>query len=259
MLLDASLSPAPSSPVPRAQVGPVGTLEILVVCRGNVCRSRLVEGLLVEALRGTGHRVRSAGTEAVEGTDLPDETLEAAARAGFPLRTGTARRVTAEMVDDADLVLTLGRAHRRELLCIAPRAVRWCFTLLELERVLADPVVRHELSRQPRDTDRWVSTLAALRGLARRPLDPTDDDVADPFRRGEAAMDATTHRVRRAVDLLAAALRDHPVPSREDDAPHGQEHQQPVSGSLDASSPPPARPGRSGKSGKSGTSGIMVA
>lgn len=248
MLLDVPLSPARTLDARHGRGGPVDTLEILVVCRGNVCRSRLAEGLLVEALRGTGHRVRSAGTEAVEGSALPDETLEAAARAGVALPTGPARRVTGSMVDAADLVLTLGRTHRRELLDVAPRAVRRCFTLLEMERVLTDPGVRHELCRQPRDPSRWVSTVAALRGLARPPLDPADDDVRDPFGRGEAALDATARRVRGAVEVLAAALRDRAVPAPEDDTT-GQGHQHPASGSPADCTPAPALPR---------TSGIMV-
>jgi protein-tyrosine phosphatase len=100
----------------------------------------------------------------------------------------SARQVDEPMVRAADVVLTLTRAHRAQVLELVPSAVRRTFTLLEFTRV----VQSLDLSDLPAGLsagDRLraiIPRATAGRALARRA--PADgDDVPDPFGRGSRA------------------------------------------------------------------------
>lgn len=88
---------------------------VLLVCSGNQCRSPMAEHLLrrMIARRGDGDRMRvsSAGTWC--DLDQPATLLaQAALRAvGLDLSTHRSRPVTQQLVDDADLILVMTRAH----------------------------------------------------------------------------------------------------------------------------------------------------
>jgi protein-tyrosine-phosphatase len=82
--------------------------HVLFVCTGNICRSPLAASLLERALqaRGLEVQVSSAGTGACEGAYLVG--LER----GLDLSGHRARLLTRELVEQADLILTMARHHR---------------------------------------------------------------------------------------------------------------------------------------------------
>jgi protein-tyrosine phosphatase len=89
-------------------------MNILLVCTGNTCRSPLAEALLVRALGADAgaHRVSSAGTSPWEGAPASEGSYLVALEAGLDLSGHRARKLTREMVADADLILTMSRAHQ---------------------------------------------------------------------------------------------------------------------------------------------------
>ncbi|MBK9385139.1 MAG: low molecular weight phosphotyrosine protein phosphatase [Planctomycetes bacterium] len=98
--------------------------RVLFVCLGNICRSPAAEGLLRQRLREAGLasrvEVRSAGIlgdRAGEGAD-PRMQRAAAAR-GIELRH-RARKVDAEDLRRADLVLAMDASNLRALERLAP-------------------------------------------------------------------------------------------------------------------------------------------
>jgi protein-tyrosine-phosphatase len=91
------------------------TKRILLVCTGNICRSPLAAALLERALteRGsTGIVVESAGTGAWDGAPVSEGAYLVGLERGLDLSGHRARLLTRELVNGADLVLTMARHHR---------------------------------------------------------------------------------------------------------------------------------------------------
>ena len=91
------------------------TTKILLVCTGNICRSPLAAALLQRALteRGIeGMDVSSAGTGAWDGAPVSEGAYLVGLERGLDLSAHRARLLTRELIEQADLVLTMARHHR---------------------------------------------------------------------------------------------------------------------------------------------------
>ena len=87
---------------------------VLFVCTGNICRSPLAASLLERALkdRGLEVEVTSAGTGAWDGAPASEGAYLVGLEKGLDLSGHRARLLTRELVDEADLILTMARHHR---------------------------------------------------------------------------------------------------------------------------------------------------
>ena len=91
------------------------TKRILLVCTGNICRSPLAAALLERALteRGIeGIAVASAGTGAWDGAPVSEGAYLVGLERKLDLSGHRARLLTRELVESAELVLTMARHHR---------------------------------------------------------------------------------------------------------------------------------------------------
>ena len=79
--------------------------NILVVCMGNICRSPIAERILQKKL--PGHRVSSAGINALAGKDADFQAIKTALKHGVVVAGHTARQLTPEMCNAADLILVM--------------------------------------------------------------------------------------------------------------------------------------------------------
>src|SRR5438034_9391646 len=88
--------------------------HVLFVCTGNICRSPLAASLLERALeeRGLEVEVTSAGTGAWDGAPASEGAYLVGLERGLDLSGHRARLLTREIVEDADLILTMARHHR---------------------------------------------------------------------------------------------------------------------------------------------------
>ncbi len=89
--------------------------HVLLVCTGNICRSPLAEALLVRTLKERGIErvtVTSAGTGAWDGAPVSEGAYLVGLERGLDLSGHRARLLTRELVDQADLILTMARHHR---------------------------------------------------------------------------------------------------------------------------------------------------
>ena len=177
-------------------------VRILAVCTANISRSPAVERLL-RARLGDTVRVDSAGVAALVGAPI-DPPVAAFLREQGAETTGfAARQVDEAMLKASELVLTLTRAHRAEVLELVPSAVRRTFTLLEFARVLQSLDLRGlPFDVSAGDRLRAILPLAtAGRALAPR-AQAGDDDVPDPYGRGAPAYVHSLALIAEATDVI---------------------------------------------------------
>ncbi|MGW4368391.1 arsenate reductase/protein-tyrosine-phosphatase family protein [Nocardia takedensis] len=181
-------------------------MHVLFVCNGNVCRSVIAERLARAV--AAEHDLReltaeSAGTRALVG--FPPEPLAAKTIAGLGADPEgfKARRLKPEMIDRADLVLTMTEQLRDQAADMGFGAGPRTFTLLEAHRI-----ARVTGARTVADLHRARDDLSLV----------GRENIADPVGLSEAAFCEVGDRIAEAlVPLLLAlaprvAARPEPVP-----------------------------------------------
>ncbi|WP_354531731.1 low molecular weight phosphatase family protein [Nakamurella sp. UYEF19] len=169
----------------------------MYVCRVNRCRSAMAELMLRDLLSLSGHAadvlVGSAGIEAVGGAPVVADAARVLAERGVDSSAFVSRRLRADLVERADLILTAGRDHRDTVVRLVPDAADRCFTLLQFRR-LADGI-----EGLPQWNQAWTLELirSAIANRGRRPAArPEDNDLTDPTGHGR-------RWVRRCADRIA--------------------------------------------------------
>ncbi len=189
---------------------------ILTVCTGNVCRSPLAEQLLTSHLRTIpGVTVHSAGTHALVGEPMPAKTREIARQYGIRnVAAHRARQLNEDLLESSDLILTMTREQRREVVELNPRTIRRVFTIREFARlaeVTSDEVLCSELQSAGARTAERLRAVADVVKLSRHILppldDPAEDDVIDPYRRDDDVHRLSARQLAPAVDGVAELLR----------------------------------------------------
>jgi protein-tyrosine phosphatase len=177
------------------------------VCTGNVYRSPFAECLLRHRLfehRQVIH-VSSAGTRAVAGMPMAAAVTSFLAGRGVqPYGTGS-RRLTREMIENADLVLGAATEHREAAVRLSPvRALSRAFTFREFARL-----VRSEDAAGVVDPAARLMTL--VRGAAaRRGVVSTrtgDVDVEDPLGAPQPQVHECLVQIEEIVERIAAPMR----------------------------------------------------
>lgn len=188
--------------------------SVLTVCSGNICRSPLAEQILRARLTDVPtYGFASAGTFAGDGDRMPEEAAALSLRFGGDPSQHSARYITEKMVADADLVFAMARSHRREIVELVPRKVAVTFTLREfarLSRDLSDAEIADVASGAP--TPRAgiaevVAFVASRKGQVGFPASTSDDDILDPYRRGDEAYEQSAAQLVPAADEVARVLR----------------------------------------------------
>jgi protein-tyrosine phosphatase len=146
-------------------------------------------------------RVASAGTHALVGQPMSEPMAALLRRSRLEPEPFEARRLSEQMLKEADLILPMTRAQRGLVVELSPAAVRRTFTLREFGRLLRSVDPSALPAGTPAELLRAAIPLAAAeRGKARTP--PDDDDVIDPFRLNSRVYAQSFAQITSAVDSL---------------------------------------------------------
>jgi len=170
-------------------------IDILFVCTGNICRSPIAEALLRARLEAVGAPAQvSSGGLLFDGRGAEPGAVAALARDGLDLTSHVSRTITAEMVSQADLVITMEYRHIREVATLDPAALGRTFTLPELVARATAVGARHRLSFAD-----WLARLVQGR---------TADDVlrGDPTLEVTDPMGGSKRQFRRSADEVGELL-----------------------------------------------------
>lgn len=88
--------------------------RILLVCTGNICRSPMAECIMHKEFneRGEDVEIQSAGTGAWDGASASEGAYLISLENGLDLSPHRAALLTRDLVEQADLILTMARHHR---------------------------------------------------------------------------------------------------------------------------------------------------
>lgn len=89
-------------------------MKILFVCSGNTCRSPMAEGLARQVF-GPEVEVESAGIWARDGDLVSDEAVEALREKGIDITAHRARRITRQILAEADWIIPMTEEHEKQL------------------------------------------------------------------------------------------------------------------------------------------------
>ncbi|SDF99387.1 protein tyrosine phosphatase [Onishia taeanensis] len=95
--------------------------QVLVVCRGNICRSPVAAAMLKQLC--PGKRVESAGLGALVGQGVDPVARRLAEAEGLDVTGHMARQLTQGMLQQTDLVLVMSHGQRLAVGELSPAAL----------------------------------------------------------------------------------------------------------------------------------------
>jgi tRNA threonylcarbamoyl adenosine modification protein (Sua5/YciO/YrdC/YwlC family) len=143
--------------IPNAELLEAASPTVLFVCTGNTCRSPMAAGFcqmgVAETPReGLPFRVISAGTNAMEGARADRLAIEAMREVGVDISRHRTRTLTPNLLEMADWIFTMTRAHRETIVSLMPTCSDRIQLLSVRNEDIPDPVSNSlEMYRLVRD------------------------------------------------------------------------------------------------------------
>ncbi|MCD2112969.1 protein tyrosine phosphatase [Rhodococcus sp. C26F] len=170
-------------------------MRILYVCTGNICRSPTAERLTTAYAAEAGRddlSAHSAGTRAMVGYGMEPTAALVLQQLGGDPDGFAARRITPQIAEDSDMIITMSERHRAKVIQLAPRRMRVTFTLREAARLQNATGAR---------------TIAELTTARAQMSAPGPEDIVDPIGRDEETFVTVGSEIADLLLPLLAALR----------------------------------------------------
>jgi protein-tyrosine phosphatase len=113
--------------------------RVLVVCVGNICRSPTAEWLLRHRLKRDGVTIESAGLAALVGNPIDPMAESVLLEHGVSASAHSARQISPEMINAADIVLVMDKRHMSAVHAQVPHARGKTFLLGRWQNEAAVP------------------------------------------------------------------------------------------------------------------------
>lgn len=97
-------------------------MKILFVCSGNTCRSPMAEAIF-RSFYDQGQdkpQIASAGIFALPGEEASSHAVFAMSKRGLDISGHRSRPASAYLLDEADIIITMGQSHKEALLFSRP-------------------------------------------------------------------------------------------------------------------------------------------
>ncbi|OYD08002.1 low molecular weight protein arginine phosphatase [Paludifilum halophilum] len=203
-------------------------MKVLFVCTGNTCRSPMAEALLRKMAREADLplEVRSAGVAAVPGAKAPEHAVTVMKDWEIDHASHRSRPVSQQLLQWADLVLTMTAGHRRMMAQAYPDYMDKMYTLkewvhreggedslekmdrlqaeIETRRALLSSASSEEDEARVRRLQKELQDLEAKREvlLQETSLAEGTEDVVDPFGGDEQTYRRCAKELARLVQAL---------------------------------------------------------
>src|SRR5690554_5439383 len=120
----------------RSKGGRTTMKKILFVCTGNTCRSSMAEGIFKNLLKEAknpmkGIEVVSAGTAVFTQEPANQKAIKVMEERGIDISSHRSQPIGKELLESADLILTMTQSHREQILRMDPQLKNKVYTLLE--------------------------------------------------------------------------------------------------------------------------------
>ncbi|RSX51134.1 protein-tyrosine-phosphatase [Bifidobacterium callimiconis] len=181
-------------------------MHIMFVCTGNVCRSPMGELMMKRYLAGSSITVSSAGVKGLKDRPIHQSSGKLMTSVGIDSSAFRSRMLTAEMAQNADLILCFEKEQRRDIVSLAPMAVNYTFLVTDFANMCLYSA-QQKLVKGRTLEERLQSVINAASFI--RPMIPAPRDVDDPMGKSFDVFCRAAEQTNKAIWIILDSMRKH--------------------------------------------------